>query len=67
MISGLLHIVIGFIGGSIGLALSILIRLEMALPGYVVSSGVSIFVILMVELIQAGLSMSHYLSSAILQ
>ena len=37
---GLYYVITGFIGGSIGLALSLLIRLELALPGYILCSSI---------------------------
>jgi len=38
---GLMYIVVGLIGGSIGFALSIIIRLELSLPGFILTSSLS--------------------------
>jgi len=36
---GLLYILYGLIGGSIGYSLSIILRMELALPGFILSSS----------------------------
>jgi heme/copper-type cytochrome/quinol oxidase subunit 1 len=37
---GIVYIIAGLIGGSIGLGLSLVIRLELALPGFIVCSSI---------------------------
>ena len=36
---GVVYIITGLIGGSIGFALSIILRLELALPGFIICSS----------------------------